>query len=57
MPGLEHLKGLRNLSYVNCRGTKVTAKGAEELHRILPNAAILYGQGKKGALLKPANAK
>ena len=46
--GLEHLRRLRNLTYVNCTDTKVTAKGAEELHRILPNAAILYGQGKKG---------
>ncbi len=55
--GIEHLKGLCYLSYVNCKGTNVTAKGAEELHRLLPNAAIIYGPAKKPVVLKPPDWK
>jgi hypothetical protein len=51
--GLEHLKGLRHLTYVNCRNTKVTAKGAAELLRILPNAAIIYGPNNNSVVVYP----
>jgi Leucine-rich repeat (LRR) protein len=55
--GIEHLKGLRYLNFIDCEDTKVTAKGAEELHRALPKAFISYGSAKKPIVLKPPDEK
>ncbi len=51
--GIEHLKGLRYLDFVNCRDTKVTAKGAAELLRILPRTAIIYGPSNNSVAVYP----
>jgi hypothetical protein len=42
--GLVHLRGLTKLRQVNVRRTKVTAAGAKQLKKSLPNAMISYGQ-------------
>jgi len=51
--GIGHLKGLRRLTSIWLTDTQVTSKGAEELHRALPNAAISYGPSKKPVTIVP----
>jgi hypothetical protein len=51
--GLDHLKGLRHLWLVDCRDTGVTAKGAAELFRALPRAAVCFGPAKNPVWFLP----
>ncbi len=51
--GLVHLKGLKNLRYVYLNDTKVTA-AAQELHRALPEASIVYGPPGACRVIEPA---
>jgi hypothetical protein len=55
--GLEHLKELRYLRFVDARDTGVTSRGAEALSQIFPDAAIIYGPVKKPIVLKPRDQK
>jgi len=38
--GLEHLKGLAGLKYLNLNGTQVTDAGVQQLQQTLPNLII-----------------
>lgn len=38
--GLEHLRGLMQLRFLDLRGTQVTEAGVRELERALPNGFI-----------------
>jgi hypothetical protein len=38
--GLEHLKRLKNLRYLNLTGTQVTYEGIHMLKKTLPNCSI-----------------